>query len=185
MKRADGQYRWLLGVGAPRFTGDRQFAGYIGSCLDITGRVQEEKRQNTENKIAQVLSREISLHDAFSEILKIICEELDWEIGLYGKKINFWLLQNKQHFSQGRLRREFHCKEPANGLKPRGRPSGKDQWIREALWIENVIQYQNSPEASRTGWASKCLWIPHLPWGRSLRNIGIFNLRSVNWTLPC
>jgi PAS domain S-box-containing protein len=33
--RHDGQYRWLLDNGAP-FTRDGEFAGYFGSCVDIT-----------------------------------------------------------------------------------------------------------------------------------------------------
>ncbi len=36
LRRHDGQYRWILDRGVPRFTHDGEFAGYIGSCLDIT-----------------------------------------------------------------------------------------------------------------------------------------------------
>jgi PAS domain S-box-containing protein len=35
-RRHDGQYRWMLGKGAPRFRDDGSFAGYIGCLLDIT-----------------------------------------------------------------------------------------------------------------------------------------------------
>jgi PAS domain S-box-containing protein len=34
--RADGAYRWILDAGRPRFGLDGAFAGYIGSCIDIT-----------------------------------------------------------------------------------------------------------------------------------------------------
>ncbi len=36
MRRADGEYRWILDTGTPRFSSDGQFAGHIGSCLDVT-----------------------------------------------------------------------------------------------------------------------------------------------------
>lgn len=36
MKRYDGQYRWMLDHGVPRFTEDGSFAGYVGCCIDIT-----------------------------------------------------------------------------------------------------------------------------------------------------
>jgi len=36
MRRADGEYRWLLDTGTPRFDSTGQFAGHIGSCLDVT-----------------------------------------------------------------------------------------------------------------------------------------------------
>jgi PAS domain S-box-containing protein len=37
LKRADGEYRWLMESGIPRYTGAGEFAGYIGSNIDITG----------------------------------------------------------------------------------------------------------------------------------------------------
>jgi len=36
LRRADGAYRWLLDTGVPRFLSRGEFAGYIGSCIDIT-----------------------------------------------------------------------------------------------------------------------------------------------------
>jgi PAS domain S-box-containing protein len=36
LRRADGAYRWILGIGIPRFEPGGIFAGYIGSCIDIT-----------------------------------------------------------------------------------------------------------------------------------------------------
>jgi PAS domain S-box-containing protein len=36
LRRHDGEYRWILDNGVPRFHKDGQFAGYIGSCVDVT-----------------------------------------------------------------------------------------------------------------------------------------------------
>lgn len=36
LRRADGEYRWVLTTGVPRFAPDGVFSGYIGSCVDIT-----------------------------------------------------------------------------------------------------------------------------------------------------
>ena len=36
LRRADGEYRWVLGSGVPRIETDGAFAGLIGSCLDST-----------------------------------------------------------------------------------------------------------------------------------------------------
>ena len=41
-RRADGAYRWVLDTGVPRYGPDGRFAGYIGSCLDITERKESE-----------------------------------------------------------------------------------------------------------------------------------------------
>ncbi len=35
-RNAQGEYRWLLEQGTPRYDADNRFIGYIGSCLDIT-----------------------------------------------------------------------------------------------------------------------------------------------------
>ena len=44
LRRADGEYRWVLTAATPRFTLGGVFAGFIGSCIDITvlKRTQEE-----------------------------------------------------------------------------------------------------------------------------------------------
>jgi len=52
LRRFDGQYRWILDIGAPRFTADGSFVGYIGSCIDITDRKQAESERE------QLLERE-------------------------------------------------------------------------------------------------------------------------------
>lgn len=36
MRRRDGQYRWLLDSGVPRFDAGGSFVGYIGSAIDVT-----------------------------------------------------------------------------------------------------------------------------------------------------
>jgi diguanylate cyclase (GGDEF)-like protein/PAS domain S-box-containing protein len=36
LKRADGEYRWLLEKGIPQVNQTREFTGYIGSCIDVT-----------------------------------------------------------------------------------------------------------------------------------------------------
>ena len=38
IRRHDGQYRWVLNSGTPRASEAGEFAGYIGSCVDITDR---------------------------------------------------------------------------------------------------------------------------------------------------
>jgi PAS domain S-box-containing protein len=47
LQRSDGEYRWVLDTGAPRFDSDGTFEGYIGSCIDITDqkRVEEALRE--------------------------------------------------------------------------------------------------------------------------------------------
>src|SRR5947207_5894802 len=44
LRRSDGEYRWVLDSGTPRFAPNGAFLGYIGSCIDITERKREEEK---------------------------------------------------------------------------------------------------------------------------------------------
>ena len=44
LRRNDGEYRWVLDSGTPRFAADGAFLGYIGSCIDITERKRAEEK---------------------------------------------------------------------------------------------------------------------------------------------
>jgi PAS domain S-box-containing protein len=44
LRRSDGEYRWVLDSGTPRFAPDGAFLGYIGSCIDITERKSAEEQ---------------------------------------------------------------------------------------------------------------------------------------------
>lgn len=45
LRRHDAEYRWMLDIGVPRFGPDHSFAGYIGSCIDITDRKRAESER--------------------------------------------------------------------------------------------------------------------------------------------
>ena len=60
LRRADGQYRWVLDTGVPRFTPGGNFVGYIGSCIDITDRKQVEE------KLQQEIAQRLKLQEAIA-----------------------------------------------------------------------------------------------------------------------
>lgn len=43
LRRHDGEYRWVLDAGVPRFTPNGEFVGYVGSAIDITAGKQAEE----------------------------------------------------------------------------------------------------------------------------------------------
>jgi PAS domain S-box-containing protein len=47
IRRHDGEYRWVLDAGVPRFNPNGSFAGYIGSCIDVTERKAAEETLST------------------------------------------------------------------------------------------------------------------------------------------
>jgi PAS domain S-box-containing protein len=50
MRHFDGNYRWMLEYGIPRYTSDGIFVGYIGTCVDIS----ESKQAREEIKLMNV-----------------------------------------------------------------------------------------------------------------------------------
>jgi PAS domain S-box-containing protein len=43
LRRHDGEYRWILDIGVPRFNQDRSFIGYIGIGIDVSERKHAEE----------------------------------------------------------------------------------------------------------------------------------------------
>lgn len=56
LRRSDGQFRWVLNHGVPRYSPDGTFQGYIGSCLDITERreMQAELEERVQIRTAEL-----------------------------------------------------------------------------------------------------------------------------------
>ncbi|HEY9420205.1 MAG TPA: ATP-binding protein [Thermoanaerobaculia bacterium] len=76
LRRHDGEYRWLLAHGVPRFSPDGEFEGYIGSCLDVT------ERRQTEQELRRLLDEQREDHEeleAMSRIGRVLVAELDRE----------------------------------------------------------------------------------------------------------
>jgi PAS domain S-box-containing protein len=44
LRRHDGEFRWMLDIGVPRFNQDESFAGYIVIVVDVTDRKEGEQR---------------------------------------------------------------------------------------------------------------------------------------------
>ncbi|MCI0606603.1 PAS domain S-box protein [bacterium] len=58
LRRADGQYRWVLDNGIPRYEIDGSFAGFIGSCIDITELREAHQKLQELNEVLEVKVRE-------------------------------------------------------------------------------------------------------------------------------
>jgi PAS domain S-box-containing protein len=78
LRRYDGEYRWLVDYGVPRFGPDSTFCGYIGSCVDISDRKSyEESLQALSGRLIHAQEEERSriareLHDDFSQRLALL-----------------------------------------------------------------------------------------------------------------
>ena len=83
LRRNDGEYRWLLDIGVPRFNQDHSFAGYIGTCIDVTERKQaEEALSGISRKLIEAQEQERTriareLHDDIVQRLALLAIQLE------------------------------------------------------------------------------------------------------------
>ena len=83
LRRHDGQYRWMLDIGVPRFHRDGSFAGYIGSCIDVTDhKLAEETLSDIARKLVAAQEQERTriareLHDDINQRLAMLAVELE------------------------------------------------------------------------------------------------------------
>jgi PAS domain S-box-containing protein len=94
LRRADGQFRWVLDRGTPRWEPDGRFAGYIGSCVDITDRKDLELD----------LVRSVSVRDEFLSIasheLRTPLTALRLQLDSVARSLE---LRPQAHLANGRL----------------------------------------------------------------------------------
>ena len=82
LRRHDGEYRWVLDNGVPRFDQERSFVGYIGTCVDITDRkLAETVLANVSRRMIEAQEQERTriareLHDDIGQRLALLASNL-------------------------------------------------------------------------------------------------------------
>jgi PAS domain S-box-containing protein len=78
LRRYDGEYRWIVDIGVPMFHQDNSFAGYLGSCMDVTDhRLAEEMLHNLSRRLIEAQEQERrriarDLHDDINQRLALL-----------------------------------------------------------------------------------------------------------------
>jgi signal transduction histidine kinase len=83
LRRHDGEYRWILDYGVPRFNADGSFAGCIGSASDMTDqKLAQEAMEKVSGQLIEAQERERSrlareLHDDICQRLAMISLKIE------------------------------------------------------------------------------------------------------------
>jgi PAS domain S-box-containing protein len=90
----NGDYRWVLDRGIPRFTANGEFAGYVGACVDVTARRMAEEellanRQELQTLTGRLLEAQEAerrrvareLHDDINQSLALLSVEMELVTG--------------------------------------------------------------------------------------------------------
>lgn len=123
LRRHDGEYRWLTDHGVPRYDDQGNFAGYIGSCVDIT----------------DVLSKDEALH-RFEERVALAADAAHlgvWELDTTTNKI--WMSDKARALFQ------FEPRERMTYEIFQGRVHPQDRAAREAA-LKRAIETQGGYE---------------------------------------
>ncbi len=75
LQRADGEYRWLLDHGVPRYSDTGLFLGFIGSCIDISDVTEIKLAWDNQQNISKRLGELAAIVESSDEV--IISKNLD------------------------------------------------------------------------------------------------------------
>jgi two-component system, sensor histidine kinase PdtaS len=73
LRRRDGEYRWIFDQGAPRFDADGTFAGFIGSCVDVT---EQRLAQDALRRLNEELEGRVRERTALAEERQVLIREV-------------------------------------------------------------------------------------------------------------
>lgn len=73
LRRHDGEYRWIFDQGAPRFEVDGTFAGFIGSCVDVT---DQRNAQEALKRLNDLLEGQVRERTAIAREREVLLREV-------------------------------------------------------------------------------------------------------------
>lgn len=75
LRRADGEYRWCIDAGRPRFDDHGTFLGYIGFVMDITERKKLEQLEAGQRHVLELIAKDAALPTVFEALIRMIEEQ--------------------------------------------------------------------------------------------------------------
>jgi PAS domain S-box-containing protein len=110
LRRHDGEYRWISDIGVPRFNPDGSFAGYIGSCIDVT----EQRRAEEQLRHAQADLARVTRMATMGELAAAIAHEVNQPLAsvvTYGSASLRWLAGQPPNLEEAREAMERTVRE--------------------------------------------------------------------------
>ena len=81
LRRADGVFCWVYDSGAPRFSSEGEFLGYIGSCVDIADRKEAEQALQTAHEEVSQLKNQLEAENIYLQEEIKLAHNVDEIIG--------------------------------------------------------------------------------------------------------
>lgn len=146
----DGSWHWLLDSGAPRFGGDGRFLGFIGSCLDITGRKLTEDMQRLLSRLGGVLTGSPDVESSLIRLVQQCVPEL-CDLCLLDYQSDDPAVESKELRRLALAHQDFSVRQKLMELLPATAAdylvSGGLAWVaatKQTLMIENSLTPDNA-----------------------------------------
>ncbi|MBK6875559.1 MAG: PAS domain S-box protein [Ignavibacteria bacterium] len=159
LRSGNGDYRWILEKGIPRYEGD-DFAGYIGSCIDINERKQNENYLQIQYEVSKTLSESKTIEEASRILLKNVCMGINWNFGILwmadekNEVLNaesFWCEDDNEVKLYSELQNPFKNFNKGVGFPGIVFQNGKSKWSGD---IGNDKSFLRKDAAIKMGWNS-------------------------------
>ena len=82
LRRADGEYRWYLMRAVPQRDEDGHVVHWVGMNADVDERKRAELRLYAQLGVARALAAPSVVAEAAPRVLRTLCEQLGWELGV-------------------------------------------------------------------------------------------------------
>ena len=173
-RRADSEYSWILDRGSPRFDRIGNFAGYIGSCVDITeSKLAKIALEESQKALQLQLEERLTLNGLKDEFLGKVSHELRTPLTNMKMAIQMLGIALKE---KEELLREI----PNAGIRIQSKVDLYFQILnneceREISLINNFLDLQRLDTSSR-GWVLESISIPE----SLVRIVKLFKSRQCN-----
>jgi PAS domain S-box-containing protein len=78
---ANGEYRWAIDAGRPRFDESGEFLGFIGSVFDVHQRKQADQFRACQARVLEMITSEMPLKDILTELVTFIESQIPDAMG--------------------------------------------------------------------------------------------------------
>ena len=123
LRRCDGEYRWISDNGVPRYDADGIFVGYVGSCVDVT----------------DLLTQQRALHQ-FEERVGLAAEAAQlgvWELDIATERL--WVSDKIRQLFHFPAENEITYNEFQKRVHPDDQPA-RDRVMRRAIRTEGTYE---------------------------------------------
>ena len=181
LRRADGEPVWVIDNGDPRFLLDGTFAGYIGSCFDISERKEAEER----TRLLQLLTASLSTSLSVEAVAQVFMETgftiLGAQRGILALVDDDQSLEivGQYNMPEELIRSYFEFGEENT-------PLGETVRTGKPVWIENFETYEKlyphlAKHLSNPSQSQSLVCLPMTVHNRTIGGISIRYSRPQHW----